>query len=56
MLLSSDRVEDVQGSFSSRTVKIFTWLFWFALVAVCVVGISLYVYQKRQEDSKKRFY
>ncbi|CAH3117254.1 unnamed protein product [Porites lobata] len=51
-----DRVEDVQGSFSSRTVKIFTWLFWFALVAVCVVGISLYVYQKRQEDSKKRFY
>ncbi|XP_020627093.1 vesicular integral-membrane protein VIP36-like [Orbicella faveolata] len=51
-----ERVEDVQGSFSSRTVKVFTWLFWFALVACCVIGVSLYVYQKRQEDSRKRFY
>ncbi|KAJ7385582.1 Vesicular integral-membrane protein VIP36 [Desmophyllum pertusum] len=51
-----DRVEDVQGSFSTSTVKVFTWLFWFALVACCVLGVSLYVYQKRQEDSKKRFY
>ncbi|CAH3158123.1 unnamed protein product [Pocillopora meandrina] len=51
-----ERVEDVQGSFSSKTVKVFSWLFWFALVAVCVVGVSIYVYQKRQEDSRKRFY
>jgi len=51
-----ERVEDVQGSFSPRTTKIFTWLFWIALVAVCVLGIGLYVHQKRQEDSKKRFY
>lgn len=51
-----ERVEDVQGSFSSKTVKVLSWLFWFALVAVCVVGVSIYVYQKRQEDSRKRFY
>lgn len=51
-----ERVEDVRGSFSSRTVKVFTWIFWIALVAVCVLGISFYVYKKRQEDSKKRFY
>ena len=53
---SLERVEDVRGSFSSRTVKVFTWIFWIALVAVCVLGISFYVYKKRQEDSKKRFY
>jgi len=51
-----ERVEDVRGSFSSRTAKIFTWIFWIALVAVCILGISFYVYKKREEDSKKRFY
>ena len=51
-----EHVNDVQGSFSPRTKKIFGWLFWLAAVACIILFIGVYIYHKQQENARKRFY
>ncbi|EDO48712.1 predicted protein [Nematostella vectensis] len=51
-----DHVDDVKGSFSPRVARIFTWVFWIALIACVCIGIAIFMYHKQQEDSRKRFY
>lgn len=51
-----EHVDDEPGSFSTKTQKLFWFLYAFAFLAV-VGGIAGFLYyQKCQEDSKKRFY
>ncbi|XP_031564414.1 vesicular integral-membrane protein VIP36-like [Actinia tenebrosa] len=51
-----DHIDDPKGSFSTRTSKIFTWLFWFAVIVCILCGVGFYFYQKQQVDARKRFY
>ena len=52
-----EHVDDpTKGSFSPKVTKVFTWLFWFMLVAVILCIVGFIVYKKQQEAARKRFF
>lgn len=55
-ILFSERVEDAPKETGMSGIKLFLVMLVIALVLIACVVVGIMVYQKHQENSRKRFY